>query len=228
MTYPMGTRILPVERSRVSLAPSMIALDVEYLAAFGWIRVPAHLWRAMRRNAASIEPTLIAEWVRLIREYAKGQERALAEEKLIAAMRWSDPERDVLRVRKIAVGILGTGGLRCAWTNRPLSQTTLDIDHLFPWAAWPCSDLWNLLPVHRIVNQKLKRDRLPSAATLSRAEDRIIGWWQRAYLSKIDTPYPISSCKKRAPACSLFDFRTKSRFCFCQPSTHLSAPRSAA
>jgi hypothetical protein len=32
----------------------------------------------------------------------------------------------------------------------------------------------DLLPVHRAVDQKLKRDRLPS--TLSRAEDRIIGW----------------------------------------------------
>jgi len=42
----------------------------------------------------------------LIREYAKGQKRALAEEKLIAAMRWSDPEQDVLRVRKIASAIL--------------------------------------------------------------------------------------------------------------------------
>lgn len=30
------------------------------------------------------------------------------------------------------------------------------------------------------------RNRLPSAVTLSRAEDRIIGWWQQAYLNKTD------------------------------------------
>jgi hypothetical protein len=101
---------------------------------------------------------------------------------------------------------------------------TLDIDHLFPWAAWPCSDLWNLPPVHRIVNQKFKRDRLPSAATLSRAEDRdhrLVA----AGLSKQDR-YPLTRSvlarSARQPA-SLFDFRTKRRFCFCQPSTHLSA-----
>jgi hypothetical protein len=64
---------------------------------------------------------------------------------------------------------------------------TLDIDHMFPWAAWPCSDLWNLLPTHREVNQRLKRDRLPSATALSRAEGRIIAWWEQAYLVKPDT-----------------------------------------
>ena len=40
-------------------------------------------------------------------------------------------------------------GLRCVWTGQPLNRTTLDIDHMFPWTAWPCSDLWNLLPAHR-------------------------------------------------------------------------------
>jgi hypothetical protein len=61
---------------------------------------------------------------------------------------------------------------------------------MFPWAAWPCSDLWNLLPTDRKVNQSFKRNRLPSAAALSRAEGRIIGWWQQAYLDKIDTQLP--------------------------------------
>jgi hypothetical protein len=190
ITYPMGGRILPVERDRLGLAPSMIELDTEYLAAFGWMRVPAHLWRAMRQNAAWIEPTLIAEWTRLMREYAKRQERQLIEDKMIAAMRWADPERDVSRARAIAIGILESDGLRCAWTARPLRRLTLDIDHMLPWAAWPCSDLWNLVPAHREVNQKLKRDRLPSAAALFRAEDRIIGWWRQAYLGKTDTRLP--------------------------------------
>jgi hypothetical protein len=98
MTYPMGGRILPVERGRLRNAPSTVVLDTGYLAAFGWMRVPGCLWRAMRRNAAWIEPTLIAEWMRLMRDYAAGQGRQLAEDKMFAAMRWSDPARDVSRV----------------------------------------------------------------------------------------------------------------------------------
>jgi hypothetical protein len=44
------------------------------------------------------------------------------------------------------------------------------------------SDLWNLLPTHREVNQRRKRDRLPAASTLFRAQSRIIGWWPEGYL----------------------------------------------
>jgi SAM-dependent methyltransferase len=190
MTYPMGGRILPVERRRLGRAPHVIELDVKYLEEFGWMLVPTHLWRAMRRNACWIEPTLMNEWTRLMREYARSQDRNLAEEKITSAMSWSDPERDVSRVRQIALSVLASGDLRCTWTARPLSDTTLDIDHMFPWAAWPCSDLWNLLPTHRDVNQRLKRDRLPSAAALSRAEGKIIGWWQQAFLAKTDTRLP--------------------------------------
>jgi hypothetical protein len=188
MTYPMGGRILPVERGRLGLAPPMLILDADYLRAFGWLQVPAHLWRAMRRNAAWIEPTLISEWARLMRDYARSQDRQLAEDRIIAAMQWSDPARDVSRAREIAVSILEVRGLRCVWSDQRLSRTTLDVDHMFPWTAWPCGDLWNLLPAHRQVNQRLKRDRLPSASTLYRAEGRIIRWWQEAYLGRSDTP----------------------------------------
>jgi hypothetical protein len=138
----------------------------------------------MVRNAAWIEPTLIAEWTRLIRDYAQRQDRPVAEEAISAGMRWSDPRRDAMRVHQIAVGALNSGELRCAWTDRPLTSVTLDIDHLFPWAAWPCSDLWNLLPSHREVNQRRKRDRLPSALALYRAEARIMNWWETAYLKR--------------------------------------------
>jgi HNH endonuclease len=85
----------------------------------------------------------------------------------------------VSRAREFALSVAEVGNLRCAWSDRPLSRSTLDIDHMFPWTAWLCSDLWNLLPAHREVNQRLKRDRLPSATTLFRAEGWIIGWWRR-------------------------------------------------
>jgi hypothetical protein len=170
--------------------------------------VPTHLWRAMRQNAAWIEPTLIAEWARLMRDYAKSQERQLAEGGIFAAMQWSDPERDVARTREIAVSILEGSGLRCVWTDRPLSRATLDVDHMFPWAAWPCSDLWNLLPAHREVNQRFKRDRLPSASTLFRAEGRITGWWQEAYLGRNGTLLPdqfFQEARASLPALSTSD-----------------------
>jgi hypothetical protein len=96
------------------VSASDVELDTDYyLTAFGWMRVPGHLWRAMRRNAAWIEPTLIAEWMRLMREYARGQNRPLADTKMFAAMRWSDPARDVSRAREVALTVVEAGNLRC-------------------------------------------------------------------------------------------------------------------
>ena len=50
--------------------------------------------------------------------------------------------------------------LRCIWTEKKLNQDDLDIDHCLPWSVWPCSNLWNLMPTHRTVNQKQKKDLL--------------------------------------------------------------------
>ena len=71
----------------------------------------------------------------------------------------------------------------CAfWSGRPLSGEILDLDHCFPWAVWPCSDLWNLMPAHRTVNQREKRSRPPADRLLRASRNRIISWWEAAYI----------------------------------------------
>ncbi|RKK01701.1 hypothetical protein EBE87_26930 [Pseudoroseomonas wenyumeiae] len=99
----------------------------------------------------------------------------------------------------VALRQLEARPLHCVWTGRALAQENLDIDHLFPWSAWPCGDLWNLLPAHRLVNQRLKRDRLPAASTLAQAEEGIRGWWQEAYLAPEDPLLP-GRCAQEARA----------------------------
>jgi SAM-dependent methyltransferase len=184
LTYPNGGPILPVTRGRAVPRPAVLVLDAPYLAAFGEMRVPRDLWRAMQRFAAWVEPALMAEWARLMRGYAERQGRVLDEGRIGAAMTWADPVRDVSLPRGIALQALEQGSpVYCVWTGRRLDATVLDIDHCLPWAAWPCGDLWNLLPAHRRVNQHQKRDRLPSAMILARAQDGMLAWWRQAYLS---------------------------------------------
>jgi hypothetical protein len=72
--------------------------------------------------------------------------------------------------------------VNCVWTGVRLGPGMLDIDHCLSWSAWPCGDLWNLLPASPRVNQHLKRDRLPSASALAGAQENIIGWWEDAWL----------------------------------------------
>jgi hypothetical protein len=170
--------------------PQTIRLDKAYLAGFGDLLVPQNLWRALQRFDAWIEPALIAEWSRLMNVYAERQGRTLPEGKIAAAMTWSEPSRDVKLAREQAVRLLETGRLHCVWTGRPLSLDTLDVDHCFPWAAWPCEDLWNLLPAHRITNQIQKRNKLPSADLLYAAKDRIQEWWNTGYLKADKTVLP--------------------------------------
>ncbi len=182
MTYADGAPVLPVRRAGRLAQSSTIRLDAEYLGGFGDLKVPLHLWRALQRFDAWIEPALTAEWSMLMRRYAARQGRALEGDTIAAAMTWADPKRDVGLARGEALRLMEMAPLHCVWSGRRLTAETLDIDHCFPWAAWPCDDLWNLMPAHRAVNQNQKRDKLPSARLLLESEDRIQAWWQKGYL----------------------------------------------
>ena len=184
LTYPNGGGpVLPTARRLAPRGGGEVVLDREFLAGFGEMRVPRELWRALGRFAAWVEPALVAEWLRLMRGYAERQGRALDEGGMASAMTWSEPSRDVALPRQRALALLGAGeALHCVWSGRRLEPATLDIDHCLPWTAWPCGDLWNLLPAHRRVNQHEKRDRLPADERLRAASEPIQGWWRRAYL----------------------------------------------
>lgn len=159
-----------------------LALDAETLWAFGTIQVPGHIWRAMQRLGPWIEPVLSAEWARMVRGYAERQGRTLVAGEVEAALAWVEPTRDVRIAREAALSRMATGeAVRCVWSDRLLTQATLDVDHCLPWSAWACGDLWNLMPAHRTVNQHQKRDRLPSAAALALSRGAIIDWWDRAW-----------------------------------------------
>jgi hypothetical protein len=161
--------------------PETIHLDNVYLSSFGEMFVPRHLWRALQRFDVWIEPALISEWSRLMNGYATGQGRKIPVATHAAAMTWSEPSRDVRIAREQAVRLIESSKLHCVWTGRPLSAESLDVDHCFPWAAWPCGDLWNLLPTLRSVNNK-KRDKLPGVELLRSAQHRIQEWWEKGYL----------------------------------------------
>ena len=98
----------------------------------------------------------------------------------MAALSWSDPAREVGLARRQALQLLQDGGLQCVYSGRHLNANTLDIDHCLPWHAWPCSDLWNLMPASSQLNRQ-KSDRVPSEVMLRGAQTRIQNWWAQAY-----------------------------------------------
>lgn len=182
MTFPDGTPILPVNRTtRLPRALTPDVIDEPYLRSFGEMLVPWRIWHAVQRFAVWIEPALVDEWIRLMQGYAEKQGRDLPRDRAAAAMIWSDPNRDVGIAKRQARDLLESSKLYCVWSGKRLSTKSLDLDHCFPWSAWPCSDLWNLMPANRSVNQNEKRAKLPSATLMLAARERIMDWWEAAY-----------------------------------------------
>ena len=182
ITFSNGKKILIANRCLAKKPKKNLCLNIDYLFSFGTLSIPENLWLAMRRYNVWIEPTLVAEWSRLIRSYSENQERVCDQKTLMEAMLWPEHKRDVHIVRKQAQKLIGSGKLYCVWSGKKLNEKNYDIDHLFPWSVWECGDLWNLLPSDRIINQKQKKDKIPSAFILDKAQDQICNWWNQAYL----------------------------------------------
>lgn len=192
LTFPGGGRILETTRAGAARPSGSLVVDGAFLSAFGSMRVPRHLWTAMQRFAVWVEPALISEWMRLMQAYAATQGRTAEPGTMAAAMTWSDPVRDVALPRARALALMEYGAaVHCVWSGKRLAPDNLDVDHCLPWSAWPCGDLWNLMPSHRRVNQHSKRERLPSAEALQHAGPAIMDWWAIAYLRPDDQVLPV-------------------------------------
>ncbi|MDN3519056.1 class I SAM-dependent methyltransferase [Aquisalimonas lutea] len=180
-TYPNGGPVFRVQRPRTIHQPQDVVVDAPFLWQFGTFRVPLDVWRALQRFSVWIEPSVETEWKRLMAQYLERQMRHVEPAEIEQAMVWSEPQRDV-RIARDRVEALRAEGepIYCIWSGRRLLDNRFDVDHCFPWAAWPCEDLWNLLPASRPVNSQ-KGARIPDAHTLQEAQDHIMNWWERAW-----------------------------------------------
>lgn len=167
---------------RARSSGSLLTLDGAYLRSHGMLSVPGNVWRAMQRLGAWIEPVLVSEWARIIHQYSERMSRTLVPGSVEALLAWQEPKRDTALARMIVDRMLAAGEpVRCVWSGNALRRGQIDIDHCLPWSAWPCGDLWNLLPSGRVINQTSKRERLPSAAAMASAKPLVLDWWQRSW-----------------------------------------------
>jgi SAM-dependent methyltransferase len=184
LTFADNSPVFPTTYGALPRSGEFSSITLELLWRYGVTRVPLGVWQALRRMAAWVEPMLVAEWLRLTKEYAARLGTEVSAEVVLNALRWTEPERDTSLVRALAARRLVAGqAVSCVWSGRDLAAETFDIDHCLPWSAWACGDLWNLLPAARVVNQRQKRDRIISAGVLNEAKPRILAWWQEGYLA---------------------------------------------
>lgn len=176
--------IFDITRRRQASMPAQLLIDDAFLWSVGDFRIPLEIWQALTHYNVWIEPVLVSEWVRLIEGYSAGERpdvRMLAH----ALLAWVDPARDTGFARAAVERIRAAGKpVYCVWSGTRLHDQ-YDVDHCFPFAAWPCGDAWNLMPAARTINIQ-KSNRLVTQAALERASDTITEWWTDAFLSQGD------------------------------------------
>jgi SAM-dependent methyltransferase len=176
--------IFEVTRRRMVPTPSPLQIDEAFLWSLGDFRIPLEIWQALTHYNVWIEPVLVSEWVRLIESYCsdgRPDVRTLAH----SLLAWVDPARDTSFARAAVDRMRAAGKpVYCVWSGARL-RDEYDVDHCFPFAAWPCGDAWNLMPASRQINIQ-KSNRLVTRAALERASDTISSWWNDAFLSQGD------------------------------------------
>ncbi|MGJ7918408.1 methyltransferase domain-containing protein [Massilia sp. LXY-6] len=174
--------IFELTRRRMISTPTQLQIDDAFLWSLGEFRIPLEIWQALTHYNVWIEPVLVSEWVRLIESYSadgRADVRTLA----YSLLAWVDPARDTSFARAAVERIRAAGKpVYCVWSGARL-RDEYDVDHCFPFAAWPCGDAWNLMPAGRQINIQ-KSNRLVTQTALERASDTISSWWNDAFLSE--------------------------------------------
>lgn len=93
---------------------------------------------------------------------------------LAELLRTPEIGRDVAHVKSIYTNL---ETLNCVWSNKSLTGSRFDVDHIIPFSLWHNNDLWNLVPSDQQVNKR-KRDKIITRETLHHCEDRIVHYWQ--------------------------------------------------
>ncbi len=175
-TYP-GTdeEVFQYEGGQIRTSDT-VTLDLDFLQTVGILRIPRHVWESLARHASWIEPSILSRWVELLGTYDGTESAGTYRD----ALSWPNVERSTKEVRQIVARLRDSDEpVHCVWSGKRLGNE-YEIDHCFPFKHWPNNHLWNLLPTSPHLNAK-KSDRLPSAAQLEDASERIQDWWNRAY-----------------------------------------------
>lgn len=162
-----------------SLSPNVLSLPGTQPK--DWcVVVNTTLWAAFHRLSLYIEALSIHEWCLFTEGVAQRDSITITRGQVYGLLTARPGNRRPLSWERNQVDLLLLEQVTftCPWTRKPIRQPgDYDLDHLLPLAVYPVNELWNLLPVDREFNQRIKRDRVPSTQRLLEAEP----WLAAAY-----------------------------------------------
>jgi len=150
---------------------------------YGELAFPAELWLELTRIAPWLEDSIVLEWAKLSARFESLEtniQTPLTMADIVVRLMPNDTARDTSFAQSIYRQALNKEGLHCIWSGRELTENTLAIDHLLPWARFHNNHLWNLMPTHRQSNSQ-KSDAIPSCDGLYAARAEIQSNWLRLY-----------------------------------------------
>jgi hypothetical protein len=172
-TKPAQTKNLPAHP-----LPGTLPQDV-------CVVVPATLWQAFHTLSLYVEALCLHEWSQFTQQVRQETPCSRGQAYMLLTARpdnrrplsWERNQVDVLLLEKVE--------FTCPWTQKTISSPQhYDLDHLLPLSIYPINELWNLLPVDKVFNQRVKRDRLASPERLVQAQP----WLARAYEQYAHSP----------------------------------------
>jgi hypothetical protein len=155
-----------------NLGVSKIRTREDVSKQLGNVFFDASIWREMCLVGHWISEAIILRWAELVHQFSSCSIpiASIVSELLITP----ELSRDVAVARSI---FLNLETLNCVYTNKSLTNSRFDVDHLIPFTLWHNNDLWNLLPADQKVNNN-KRDKVIRLETLHKCEERIVYYWR--------------------------------------------------
>jgi hypothetical protein len=98
--------------SRRTRVTSSLVIDLEAMSGLGQLRISGHIWRAMQRMGSWVEPVLVAEWSRMMSDFAERMGRTIPPGVAEQALTWIDPTRDTALARFVAQRLIAEGSRR--------------------------------------------------------------------------------------------------------------------
>ncbi|WP_151671690.1 methyltransferase domain-containing protein [Nitrincola schmidtii] len=145
----------------------------------GLVFLDAELWTEFCLNGYWIRNSLLLRWVELTKRFAERHDPSITTGLVLGLLEENDY---VQREQSLARSLyLNKPKLQCVWSGKSVNTKTLDVDHALPFSVSRNNDLWNLLPASRTINQKQKRDLVPSPALIMRQQDNFFDNWQFIY-----------------------------------------------
>ncbi len=149
----------------------------DYINSKGCVRLKLDLFFEMQVFGNILSDAIAIKWAQeSVRLSAKRNTQVTLQEVMPHVLIDIFEERDQSIAREIANTLLEEEHhLTCIYSGKEL-RSKYDMDHILPYSIFYNNDLWNLVPVAPVVNNK-KSDKIIALETLNASKKRLLEYW---------------------------------------------------